>query len=117
MLGNNQKTDKNDALAIIQAALLPDVTFIGCKTVEQQQLQSIKRLRELFIKQRDASQNQIIALLSELNLRILKSIGSIIRLMEDVFEDADNGLSTECRAFLKSSLAYLSKQLKAMISV
>jgi transposase len=32
----NQKTDKNDALAILQAASLPDVTFIGDKTVEQQ---------------------------------------------------------------------------------
>lgn len=32
----NQKTDKNDALAIIQAALLPDVTFIRGKTVKQQ---------------------------------------------------------------------------------
>ena len=64
----NQKTDKNDALAIVQAASLPDVTFIGGKNVEQQQLQSIKRLRELAIKQRDASQKQIVALLSKLNI-------------------------------------------------
>jgi hypothetical protein len=27
----NQKTDKNDALAIIQAALLPDISFISDK--------------------------------------------------------------------------------------
>jgi transposase len=51
----NQKTDKNDALAIIQAALLPDINFISGKSVEQRQLQSIQCLRELAIKQRDAT--------------------------------------------------------------
>jgi transposase len=55
----NQKTDKNDALAIIQAALLPDINFISGKSVEQQQLQSIQRLRELAIKQRDATKSRL----------------------------------------------------------
>jgi transposase len=58
----NQKTDKNDALAIIQAALLLDINFISGKNFEQQQLQSIQRLRELAIKQRDATRKQIFAL-------------------------------------------------------
>lgn len=43
----NQKTDRNDALAVVQAAQLPDVAFIAGKSTEQQQLQSIMRLREL----------------------------------------------------------------------
>ncbi|MFT5719472.1 MAG: transposase [Oleiphilaceae bacterium] len=34
----NQKTDKNDALAIVQATLLPELTFISGKSIEQQQL-------------------------------------------------------------------------------
>lgn len=46
----NQKTDKNDALAIVQASFLPEITFIKGKTNEQQQLQSILRLRELAVK-------------------------------------------------------------------
>jgi hypothetical protein len=66
----NQKTDKNDALAIVQTTFMPDITYIGGKTVEQQQLQSIKRLRELAVKQPDASQKQLIALLFELNIKI-----------------------------------------------
>jgi len=41
----NQKTDKNDALAIIQASLLPEVDFIDGKNIKQQQLQSIKLWR------------------------------------------------------------------------
>lgn len=34
----NQKTDKNDALAIIQASLLSNISFIKGKTIAQQQL-------------------------------------------------------------------------------
>lgn len=112
----NQKTDKNDALAIVQAALLPDVTFIGGKTVEQQQLQSIKRMRELSIKQRDASQKQIVALLSELNMKVVTRRGSIIRSIEDVLEDASNGLSVECRAAIAVAKDMLSTAIKAVKS-
>ena len=31
----NQKTDRNDALAIVQATLLPDVTFITGKSIQE----------------------------------------------------------------------------------
>ncbi len=43
----NQKTDKNDALTIVQASQLVDIKFINGKTFEQQELQSIMRMREL----------------------------------------------------------------------
>jgi len=54
-----QKNDKNDALAIVQASHLPDVRFIEGKTLEQQQLQSLMRIRELAVKQKTAIKNQI----------------------------------------------------------
>ena len=99
----NQKTDKNDALAIIQAALLPDITFISGKSVEQQQLQSIQRLRELAIKQRDASRKQIIALLLELNFRSPNNGAGMIRKIDDMLEDAENGLSMEFRQAISAA--------------
>lgn len=110
----NQKTDKNDALAIVQAALLPDVTFIGGKTVEQQQLQSIKRLRELAVKQQGASQKQLVSLLLELNIRISNKKGGIICAIEGVLEDATNGLSTECRAAIHTAKVQLSVLIDAV---
>ena len=61
----NQKTDKNDALAIIQASMLPDITFISGKSVEQQELQSIMRLQELAIKHKTSCRNQLKSLLLE----------------------------------------------------
>ena len=101
----NQKTDKNDALAIIQAALLPDITFISGKNVEQQQLQSIQRLRELAIRQRDATRKQIISLLLELNFRLPNSGAGMIGKMEDILEDAENGLSLEFRHAMNAAKA------------
>lgn len=99
----NQKTDKNDALAIIQAALLPDITFISGKSVEQQQLQSIKRLRELAIKHRDASRKQVISLLLELNFRSPNSGAGMIGKIEDILEDAENGLSLAFRQAINAA--------------
>jgi transposase len=110
----NQKTDKNDALAIVQAATLPDVTFIGGKTVEQQQLQSIKRLRELAVKQQGASQKQLVSLLLELNIRISNRKGGIICAIERVLEDAENGLSVECRAAIHTAKEQLSVLIKSV---
>jgi len=110
----NQKTDKNDALAIIQAALLPDVTFIGGKTVEQQQLQSIKRLRELALKQQNASQKQLISLLLELNIRISNRKGGIICAIDDVLEDAENDLSMEFRVAIKTAKEQLTILIKSV---
>ena len=66
----NQKTDKNDALAIVQAASLPDFIFIGGKTVDQQQLQTIKRLRKLTVKYQGACQKQLVSLLLEFNILV-----------------------------------------------
>lgn len=89
----NQKTDKNDALAIVQASLLPDVNFIQGKTAEQQQLQSIVRLRELSIRQKTASKNQLIALLSELNIQVSNRNGGLRATIDETLEDVDNGFS------------------------
>jgi len=63
---------------------MPDVIYIAGKTVEQQQLQSIKQLRELAVKQQDASQKQLIILLFELNIKISSRKGGIILAIEGV---------------------------------
>ena len=111
----NQKTDRNDALAIVQASLLPDVNFIPGKTPEQQQLQSIKRFRELAIKQRDASKKQIVALLAELNIRISTSNKRLISNAMAILEDAENGLCLEFREALNMSLTQFMTQVEAVI--
>jgi hypothetical protein len=49
-------------------------------------------LRELAIKQRDASRKKIIALLLELNFRSPNSVAGMIRKIEDIVENGENGL-------------------------
>jgi transposase len=99
----NQKTDKNDALAIIQASLLPDVTFISGKSFEQQQLQSIVRLRDLAKKQKTATKNQIRALLLELNIRISPNSGGLAGIVNSTLETVDNDLSMIFREALSTA--------------
>ena len=89
----HQKTDKNDALAIIQSSLLPSINFIGGKTLQQQQLQSILRMRELAVKQKTALKNQLKSLLLEFNLRCSKGHGGLKNAVYTALEDAENGFS------------------------
>jgi transposase len=99
----NQKTDKNDALAIVQASQLTDIQFVKGKSVEQQQLQSMMRLRELAIKQKTASSNQIEALLLEFNIRASSKQGGLKGVVESLLEDAENGFSFEFRHALNTA--------------
>lgn len=110
----NQKTDKNDALAIVQASLLPDVNFIQGKTSEQQQLQSIVRLRELSVRQKTASKNQLIALLSELNIQVSNRNGGLRATIDEVLEDGDNGLSHPFRHAISTAWLQYSSLVEAI---
>ncbi|HGF5258973.1 TPA: IS110 family transposase [Vibrio parahaemolyticus] len=96
----NQKTDKNDALAIVQASLLPDVQFISGKNFNQQQMQSIVRFRELAVKQRTAAKNQLKALLAEFNIRPNKRYGGLRETIENALESVENSFSDAFRKAL-----------------
>lgn len=104
-----QKTDANDALAVIQASMLPDVQFIAGKNEEQQQLQSILRMRELSVKQKTAISNQLTALLLEFNIRVSPREGGLKGAIYGALEDAENGFSLIFRQALEHMwLQYLS---------
>lgn len=97
----NQKTDRNDALAVVQASQLVDVRFIMGKTFDQQELQSLMRMRELTVKHKVAIRNQIQALLLEFNIRIRPNQGGLNTVVSGVLEDAENGFSLAFREGLK----------------
>lgn len=98
----NQKTDKNDALAIVQASQLVDIKFINGKSFEQQELQSIMRMRELTVKHKVALRNQIEALLLEFNIRVSFRRGGLGGTVQGVLEDADNGFCMQFRQALSA---------------
>ena len=110
----NQKTDKNDALAVAQAAQLSDVSFINGKSKEQQELQTLTRLRELAVKHKVALQNQLTALLLEFNIRVSSAKGGLSGVIESVLEDADNNFSMPFRDALYTGWKQYLTNLKSI---
>ena len=53
------KTEANDAEAICEAMSRPSMRFVGVKTVEQQDLQAVPRVRSSLIRERTAKANQM----------------------------------------------------------
>jgi transposase len=64
------KTDRNDAQAICEAALRPDMPSVAVKSEEQQALLSLHRMRTLLEKQRKQLANQLRGLLGEFGIAI-----------------------------------------------
>ena len=48
------KNDRNDAQAIVEAASRPTMNFVVVKSVEQQDMQAVHRVRQLLVQQRTA---------------------------------------------------------------
>jgi transposase len=62
------KTDANDAEAICEAVSRPSMRFVAVKTVEQQDLQAVHRVRSSLIRDRTAKANQLRGLVYEYGL-------------------------------------------------
>jgi transposase len=61
----SNKNDANDAEAICEAMSRPHMRFVSMKTVEQQDIQAVHRIRGELTKQRTAKANQIRGLVAE----------------------------------------------------
>ena len=92
-----QKTDGNDVLAIGIASQQPQIKTAAVKTLEQQALQSLKRIQEHFSDQLTASGNALRALASEFGLVIAKGTASLKRRMPEILEDGENTLPMAAR--------------------
>jgi transposase len=96
------KNDANDAEAICEAVSRPNMRFVPIKTVEQQDMQAIHRIRSELIHQRTAKANQIRGLLGEYGIVVSKRIESLRRALALVLEDDNNnGLTERFRVLLR----------------
>jgi transposase len=94
----SNKNDAADAEAICEAAQRPGMRFVAVKTVEQQDIQAMHRMRSLAVQQRTAQINQIRGLLLEYGIEVAQGRAAIQRRLPEILEDADNGLSERFRA-------------------
>ena len=94
------KNDYNDAGAIAEACRCPDLRGVSLKTVHQQDVQALHRLRASRVRDRTALCNQVRGLLAEYGVVLRQGVGRVRRELPDVLEDAENGLSGWFRRFL-----------------
>ncbi|MFT7561914.1 MAG: transposase, partial [Flavobacteriales bacterium] len=59
------KSDRNDAVAIAEASRRPNINSVPIKSLEQQDIQTLHRIRERHISQKTALMNQARGLLAE----------------------------------------------------
>lgn len=95
------KNDANDARAIVSAYMSPEMRFVPPKTIKQQDLQSLHRVRSIFMKTRNSYANQIRGLLGEYGVTVSQGIHKLKSQIPDILEDADNELTVEMRAIIQ----------------
>lgn len=96
-----QKNDTNDARAIAEAVRAPGMRFVTAKTLEQQDVQSLVRLREGVVEARTALMNRLRGLLGEYGIVMSSGASVLRRALPEVLEDASNGLSDALRRWLE----------------
>jgi transposase len=99
--GHTGKNDANDAAAICEAASRPQMRFIPVKSIEQQSMLCVHRLREGIKADRTACINRIRGLLAEFGLVFAQGTESLQGVLSEVLEDACNELGTLARLTLQ----------------
>jgi transposase len=110
----SNKNDANDAQAICEAMGRPNMYPVGIKTIEQQDIQAIHRVREEIKSHRTAKANQIRGLVAEYGLVAPNKLSSLRAAIPMWLEDASNGLTMLFRQLLQGlwmDLCLLEKRM------
>jgi transposase len=78
------KTDRNDAAAICEAALRPEMAQVAVKSEEQQAALCLLRIRELLVKQHKQLGNQLRGLLGEFGIVIARGVAALRRALPEL---------------------------------
>jgi transposase len=97
----SNKNDANDAGAICDAMSRPNMRYVTAKSVEQQDIQSVHRIRSELIGHRTAKGNQIRGLVTEYGLVAPLHLSSLRVAIPRWLEDAENGLTSRFRSLLQ----------------
>jgi transposase len=102
------KSDAHDTISIAEAAQRPNIHFVPVKSIAQQDLQSLGRIRERLVAQRTAIINQARGLAREYGLGIAKSRQALLERLPDALGDASNDLSP----IVRDALAELLQEIR-----
>ena len=109
------KTDYHDARAIAEAVRRPDMRFVAVKTPEQQDVQTLHRLRAARVQERTALGNQVRGLLAEYGIVLAQGVGTLRRHLPELVEAGPSELSEFFRTLLRECAEQL-RELDAHIA-
>ena len=104
------KTDARDAEAICEAVTRPGMRFVPTKSIEQQDVLALHRIRERHVAARTAVANQARGLLLELGVVIPQGIRKLRTQLPLICEDLENSLTTIERSYLYDLYAELAEK-------
>jgi transposase len=118
------KTDRQDAKALLEAARNQDIKHVPVKSIEQQSLAALHRTRSAWIAARTARLNGVRGFLRELGVFIPRGARRVRPALAELLEDPDSPLPNALRPVLAESsqeiaelerrLATLQTQLNAL---
>jgi len=100
VMGN--KNDRNDAAAIVEAAKAVNARFVPIKTVEQQDMQALLRIRQSYIRERTRLSNQMRGFALENGVFIPKSFTALKKQLPGYLEDESVEFSSAMKAEIKA---------------
>jgi transposase len=83
--------------------------FVPIKTIEQQGILSVHRVRQGFVKARTAQANQIRGLLGEFGIVIPQGIWNVTKCVPELLEDASNELPVPFRQLIDRLTSHLKE--------
>lgn len=89
----SNKNDRADAEAICEALQRPGMRFVPVKSVAQQDVQAMHRIRDERVQHRTALANQIRGLVGEYGLVAPAGLATLRKAIPRWLEDAENGLT------------------------
>jgi transposase len=113
----SNKNDAADAEAICEAVARPHMRFVPVKSLEQQDIRAIHRVRERRVRELVTLINQIRGILGEYGLILLRSRTAVDRELPQILEAADNGLTVPVRELLADLYAELKARRQAVEAI
>ena len=109
------KNDANDAAAICEAVGRPKMRFVPVKSVEQQAVLAVHRLRQGLVEERTALANRLRGLLAEYGVVIGMGIDRLRRALPELLEDGANAIPGLAKAVFAEAEQHL-RHLDACIA-
>jgi transposase len=97
------KNDYKDVRGIMEASYWSGMTFVTPKTVKQQDIQSVLRIRNNYLETRTAISNQIRGLMYEYGVTVKVGYEALRHVLPSLFaHDNENGLSPIMKELIES---------------